>query len=62
MEIMQYTGTQGGVYKAYNCNQYATKGYHVAYHVCGALTIEMTGSTCWNEKPKTFFESEKKWS
>ena len=35
--------------------------YHVGYHVCRALTIEMSGTTCWNEKPKTFFASEKKW-
>ena len=35
---------------------------HVGYHVCGALTIEMSGTTCWNEKPKTFFASEKKWA
>ena len=36
--------------------------YHVRYHVCGALTIEVSGTTCWNEKPKTFFASEKKWA
>ena len=34
--------------------------YHVGYHVCGALTIEMSGTTCWNEIPKTFIASEKK--
>ena len=34
--------------------------YHVVYHVCGALSIEMSGTTCWNEKPNTFFASEKK--
>ena len=33
--------------------------YHVGHHVCGALAIEMSGTTCWNEKPKTFFASEK---
>ena len=27
---------------------------------CVALTIEMSKTTCWNEKPKTFFTSEKK--
>ena len=34
--------------------------YHVLYHDCGALTIEINGTTCWNEKPKTFFASKKK--
>ena len=34
--------------------------YHVGYNVCGALTIEMSGTTCWNEIPKTFIASEKK--
>ena len=36
--------------------------YLVGYHVRGALTIEVSGTTCWNEKPKTFFASEKKWA
>ena len=36
--------------------------YHVGYHVCGALSIEESGTTCWNETPKTFFASEKKWA
>ena len=33
--------------------------YQVGNHVCGAL-IEMSETACWNEKPKTFFASEKK--
>ena len=36
--------------------------YHVGYHVCGALTIEMSGTTCLNEKHKPFFASENKWA
>ena len=34
--------------------------YQVGNYLSGAQTIEMNEMTCCNEKPKTFFETDKK--